>query len=104
MIVVMVIAILTAIVIPSFIKIRSTVRQNICLENIRIIRQALSVYKFQNGFTTEVSGLTLEDLMPYMKTPNPVCPDSGVYTDIGGVPYCTVHDDRATTHITATEL
>jgi prepilin-type N-terminal cleavage/methylation domain-containing protein len=103
MIVVMVIAILAAIIIPSFMKIRSTFRQNTCSEHLRLIRQALTSYKFEHNLSGEEAGLTLDDLMPYLKT-RPMCPANGVYSEVGNVPYCTEHDDRAIIHMSATDF
>ncbi len=105
MIVLMVLAILASLGIPSFLKIRESLRKDVCRENLRQIRQALSAYKFEHNFTGAVPDLSLPDLMPYMKGAA-LRASKDVYLDIGNVPYCgiTNHDDRITLNLTAEDF
>lgn len=103
MFVVMVIGLLAVLAIPGFMRARTAAHKNTCGSNMRIVRDSLTQYKFEHGFSGEVPGLTLEDLRPYMKEV-PKCPSGGEYRDIGAVPYCTVHDDRAVIKLNPEDL
>ncbi len=76
LVVVILLGILAAIVIPSFSHSSSDAYLNVCLENLRLIQQALSVYKMK----VETYPSSANDLMVerYLSTV-PVCPLGGSY-------------------------
>ncbi len=74
MIVVVIIALLAAIAIPAFSQHSSDTHLSVCLENLRIIQAALSVYRMKEGtYPSSVDGLE-----GYLTT-SPVCPLGGSY-------------------------
>ncbi len=74
LIVVVIIAVLAAIVIPAFSHSSSDAHLNVCLENLRIIQQALSVYRMK----VRTYPSSADDLEGYLTT-LPVCPLGGPY-------------------------
>ena len=81
MIVVMIIGLLAAIAVPNFSKAKQKSRQNICINNLRLIAAAKDQSAAENGYEdTEV--LTAADLTPFLKgNQMPSCPSrGGVYT------------------------
>jgi len=82
MVVVIVIAVLAAIAIPAFSQHRSDAELSVCLENLRLIQAALSIYQENEG----VYPLSADDLVGYLERV-PVCPLGGPYN-------WDLHDDR----------
>jgi len=75
LVVVIILAVLAAIVIPAFSHPSSDAQLNVCLENLRLIQQALSVYKMKVGtYPPTADGLT-----GYLER-RPVCPLGGPYS------------------------
>ena len=74
LVVVVILALLAAIVIPAFSHSSSDAHLSVCLENLRLIQQALSVYRMKAGtYPSSANGL-----VGYFKT-LPVCPLGGSY-------------------------
>lgn len=93
MIVILIIGVLMAIAVPSFVQARQSGRKSSCLGNLKVISNAKEQWamdnKKSNGDTvgfTDLVGSTL-----YIKS-TPSCPEGGTYTvnTIGANPTCTV--------------
>ncbi len=91
MIVVLIIGILLAIAVPSWIKVRETSQQAACEENRGKINQAKQMWVQDHGkVATDVA--TPIELEEYLKK-FPTCPGGGTYTigDANQEVHCTVH-------------
>lgn len=75
LVVVVILGVLAAIVIPAFSESSSDAHLNVCLENLRLIQQALSVYRMKEGTYPSSPNDLLEG---YLST-IPVCPLGGSY-------------------------
>jgi prepilin-type N-terminal cleavage/methylation domain-containing protein len=74
LIVVIILGVLAAIVIPAFSQHSSDAHLNVCLENLRLIQGALSIYRMKVGTYPS----SANDLVGYWTT-DPVCPLGGSY-------------------------
>ena len=104
MIVVAIIAILSAIAIPNFMAARSKSRANACKANLRQIESAVEQYAMDN---TKVDGDTvaMSALSPTYIKKTPTCPSAGTYEDsptgtanqfkVGGTPWCSIGSGSA---------
>jgi prepilin-type N-terminal cleavage/methylation domain-containing protein len=94
MIVVLILSILLAIAVPSWIKARESSRRTTCLRNLKSIEEAKEIYiaeaKLNAGDSVEEG-----DLFPeYIKGDSfPACPESGDYTigEVGEAVSCSIH-------------
>ena len=76
MIVVLVIGLLSAIAVPSYLKSRQAARVSVCLNNLRIYQQALDQYAFpHHQFPTDLQDLVTEGYLKTLYT----CPLGGTY-------------------------
>ena len=90
MIVVLIIGMLAAIAIPSFVKARENSRKNACINNLRQIDSAKEQIAMDTGVDTEPSNA---DIAEYIKGGVfPTCPANGNYTvgAVGTDPTCDV--------------
>jgi len=115
MIVVAIIAILSAIAIPNFMAARSKSRANACKANLRQIESAVEQYAMD---ATKVDGdsVTMSSLSPTYIKKTPSCPGAGNYGDsssydigtaetgltgpvntfaVGGTPWCSIGSGAA---------
>lgn len=92
MIVVLIIGILLAIAVPSWLKVRETTNQTACDDDRRQIAQA-KVFWIQDQAKAATDVPTSADLLPYMKT-FPKCPGGGVITigDGNTEVKCSIHN------------
>lgn len=88
-----VIALLTAIAIPNFVKARQVAQRNGCINNLRVIDAAKQQWALENGKEAGVVP-TLADLTPFFPGSGalPQCPAGGQYEiqSIGESPTCTL--------------
>jgi competence protein ComGC len=68
-----VIALLTAIAIPNFVKARATAQKNACVNNLRMIEGAKEQLKLEKPSAE----LTKDNLLPYLRNGWPNCPITG---------------------------
>lgn len=92
-IVVLVIGILVAIAIPSYIKCRENSQLRVCRSNLRHIQDAKERWALDYQKTNS-DRPALNDLVPTYLKNNPACPGDGDYTigAVGENPQCTVPD------------
>ena len=97
MIVSAVIGLLATLAIPSFLQSRVRTQTNTCLNNLRIISGAKSLFALEN-FRTDGDTVIDSDLDPYLRTDlaDMVEPSSGTYTvgPIGVPPTCSIGGDH----------
>jgi prepilin-type N-terminal cleavage/methylation domain-containing protein len=92
MIVVAIIGLLAAIAIPNFIKARATSQQNACINNLRQIDGAISLWALETSQATGASVASAQTVSAYIKlnaaSSVPGCPAKGSYTTstVGSVP------------------
>ncbi len=96
MIVVAIVALLAAITIPNFVRSRTTSRQSLCINNLRLVAAAKDQAGLELGML-EADSPTTAELYPYLKyTPLinglPKEPENGTYTigPISSDPTCSV--------------
>lgn len=94
MVVVLIIGILLAIAVPSFIKARDTSRRNSCLENLKQIDAAKEQWAMDNRKPSGAP-VKMDDIAgTYMKGPatGPLCPSAGTYVvnPVGTAPACSL--------------
>ncbi len=92
MIVVLIIGMVVAIAVPSFMKVRNSARSNACLNNLRNIENAKDTWAMECNIPEgEPSVKVVVD--SYMKRP-PGCPAGGGYTynDLGEDPTCDAYN------------
>lgn len=91
---ILVIPILAAIAIPSFVVARETAQTNVCLNNLRMIDSALDAWAIENNKADD-EPVTFEDLTEYLSDISQCPVPEGSYTDIemtvDSGPECTVH-------------
>jgi Tfp pilus assembly protein PilE len=89
-IVILVITILLAIAVPSFIRARETSRQKSCVSNITQIEHAKEQFAMET-FAPEGAAVTMMDIVPSYIKHEPFCPAGGTYDPqpIGMNPLCT---------------
>ena len=87
--VVVVFLIVGAVVLPSFIRARSTPAMNACVNNLRQLDGAKQQWVIENHKTTS-NVPTWEDLLPYLRQ-KPFCPQGGTYIlgPVGESPRCS---------------
>lgn len=94
MIVVLILGILLAIAVPSWIKAREGSRRTACLRNLKKIEEAKEIFIVE-GKLSAGDSVAEDDLQPtYIKgTEFPACPESGEYTigEVGEAVTCSVH-------------
>lgn len=90
MVVVAIIALLIAIAVPNFIKIRSNAQTKTCVANLGQIESAKQIWGLENQKITG-DGTLESDLVPTYIKKAPACPSGGVYDykPIGQNPTCT---------------
>lgn len=92
MIVILVIAVLLMVAVPSFLSARARSRQKSCLSNQRLVNGAKDQFAMENGKTNGdlvVSG----DLAPAYIKQFPFCPEGGIYSinPVGQPMACSVN-------------
>jgi len=91
MIVVVIIGLLAAIAIPSFVHARATSQANACINNLRQIESAVQQIAIEQGLHVGDS-IALDDCTPYIKLNSngqiPGCPAGGTYSllAVGAIP------------------
>ena len=100
MIVVAIIALLTAIAIPAFLQYRNDARRGLCMNSLRLIDHAKEVLAIKNNWTSlqviaASEGAIWTILDPYIDGTNTLyCPDAGtlhyVYNAVDVTPTCPV--------------
>lgn len=98
MVVVVVIALLVAMAVPAFNRVRERSQGKACLNNLRQIAYAQDQYFLENGGQTQVALTDLVEPDGYIKA-LPICPIGGKYQDSlqpGTTPTCSSgHPDHA---------
>ena len=91
MIVVLIIGILLAIAIPSFVQARESSRAKACVANLKQIDSAKQQWAMDQKMGSTASPGT-GDLSPTYVRSYPTCPESGTYTinDIDDLPTCSI--------------
>ena len=91
MITVIIIAILSAIAIPNFLKGANTARKEACIGNLMKIDAAKEQYALDYNLSSGAS-VTDAQINTYMKGGAPSCPSDGTYTygNIGTDPTCSL--------------
>lgn len=74
LVVVVILGVLAAMVMPAFSQSRGDAQLKVCLQNLRLIQQALSIYRLREGTYPS----SANDLARYFNTPQ-VCPLGGPY-------------------------
>lgn len=77
---VLLIPMMTAIAIPSFMKSRADSRRSACVNNLRLIDHAKQQLATQNTTMTDSYVPSMSELQPYFKSVPPVCRDGGAYS------------------------
>ena len=94
MIVVLIIAMLAAIAVPSFMRARDRARTSACMNNLRLIDAAIETWAMAEEIADGVAANdeTWEELRAEAL---PTCPSGGTYVAaslvVGGIPECTIH-------------
>lgn len=92
---VVIVAASAAVIIPNFVRARTTSAQNACINNLRQLGGAAQQWGLENKKTTN-DVVRLDDLKPYIKLTSlgelPRCPNGGTYTTgrVGEPPRCSV--------------
>ena len=92
MIVVAIIGLLAAIAIPNFIRARATSQQNACINNLRQIDGAISMWALETGQSNGANVANVSTVSAYIRlnanNSVPGCPAKGAYavTAVGGTP------------------
>jgi len=92
MIVVAIIGLLAAIAIPNFIRARATSQQNACINNLRKIDGAISMWALETGQSNGANVANVSTISAYIRlnanNSVPGCPAKGAYTttSVGGTP------------------
>lgn len=83
--------IMAAIAIPSFVQARTTAQQNNCINNLRMIDGAKDQWAIENN-KMDSDLVTPEGCSPYIKGGWPICPVGGQYsvTTVAEPPVCSV--------------
>lgn len=92
MIVLLIIGMIAAIAVPSFVQSRQTARRNVCINNLRLISAAKEQAALENGYG-ETFIPTQAQILPYIKgNTMPLCPGNGGYTmnAISSAPTCSL--------------
>jgi len=96
MIVVLIIGILLAVAIPSFVQARETSRAKACVANLKQIDSAKQQWAMDQKAGSTASPAST-DLSPTYVRSYPTCPESGTYTigDIATLPTCSIGANTA---------
>ena len=89
MIVVTIIAVLTAIAIPTYATIRSDAKAKVCKANIRQVESAIDQWSFDYDVYEGTSlSSSKDDIYFYLIAGEPSCPSGGTYvlTNLGDIP------------------
>jgi prepilin-type N-terminal cleavage/methylation domain-containing protein len=92
MIVVVIIGLLAAIAIPSFLRARATSQANACINNLRQIESGINQWAMETGQTSGTPIPDISTVSAYIKLNSgssvPTCPGGGIYTTatVGAVP------------------
>lgn len=90
---ILVIPMVIAIAIPSFVKARAAAQRIVCFNNLRTIEKAMQQAAIAKSLAQDAV-VTEADLTPYIENGKlPVCPESGLYTfgSVGARPTCNKH-------------
>lgn len=104
-IIVALIAAFLFLVVPAFIKARTTSAVNACINNLRIVDAAANQFTLEHGLTTGDKINFPNDLTPYIKlTPAgkiPGCPNGGIYhlTKVGEAVTCSLGTTIIPAHV-----
>lgn len=79
MIVVVTIGITTAIAIPNFILARNNSQKQVCITNLKKIRDSIQIWALENNMSGGDT-VQMSDLVPDHIKRTPVCPKGGTYT------------------------
>jgi len=92
MIVVAIIGLLTAIVIPNFVKARQTAQKEACIANLKQIEGAKALWGLDNGGTGTPTFTGTNGLVSQYIKKEPTCPGGGTYTigNLNTEPTCDV--------------
>ena len=94
MIVVLVLSIILAVAVPSWMSARERSREGVCHANLRMIEHAKEQFAMEGNKQTG-DAVANTDIWPtYMKARTfPQCPEAGTYTvgSIGTEPTCSIH-------------
>src|ERR1700722_14723386 len=105
MIVVGIIGLLAAIVIPNFLKARSTSQANACIYNLRQIDAAANQFSQDKSAPAGTPINYPADLTPYIKLNSngsiPACPIGGTYNiaGVGSLPTCSIGNTVTPGHV-----
>ena len=94
-----------AIVVPNFIKARSTSSFNACINNLRQIDAAANQFALEHSKTNGEAINFPNDLTPYIKLNSagkiPGCPNGGVYhiSKVGETPTCSLGTNVIPWHV-----
>lgn len=93
MIVVLIIGMLAAIAIPSFMKARENSRTNACINNLRQIDAAKEQWAMVEN-KADTDAIVESEVNEYIKAGAPDCPAGGTYTygAVGATPTCNITD------------
>ena len=92
MLVLLIIGMIAAIAVPSFVQSRQNARRNVCLNNLRLISAAKEQAALENGYAETVVP-TEAQILPHIKgNAMPLCPGNGTYTinAVNSVPVCSL--------------
>ena len=99
------VGLVAAIVIPSFIRARSTSAANACINNLRQIDAAAQQFALEKEKRTGDTINYPDDLTPYIKLTQdgkiPPCPQGGIYSikKVGDTPTCSLGTNGNWSHI-----
>jgi prepilin-type N-terminal cleavage/methylation domain-containing protein len=105
MIVVAIIGLLAAIAIPNFVRSRSVAQASACVNNLKQVDGAASLFALENGKKTGDAINYPGDLTPYIKLNAagriPGCPAGGTYTEdvVGNNPACSLASSVTPPHV-----
>ncbi len=88
----LIIGLLAALAMPSYMRYRASARQCACINNLRQIDSAKDQWSLENR-ADEGDGVSGGDLMVYLKNNWPTCPAGGQYAvgAIGQKPTCNIN-------------
>ncbi len=96
MIVVLIIGLLAALAVPTFVRARDRTRMNTCINNLRQMESAIQQWAMEDGDNTNPNtGMAPADWEAFIRGGIPECPSGGDYTIPGSVddpPTCSEDD------------
>jgi len=95
LLVVGILAILSIVAIPNYVKGRTSAQNSTCIRNLKIIEHAVQEWAFaRSKSATDTYSLTDPEILAYFKgSVLPVCPGGGTYSaasEIMGLPTCSI--------------